>query len=93
MWHNNFLRLAGLCAIGIALYHGFVGDAAITALEVSPAEQVGFLRSTYQLGTMGWIAGGILLIASRPALANKGPATGLSPSSLLSMVSLPLAHL
>ena len=64
MWHNYLLKAAGAVAIGIALYHGFVGDAAITALEVNPAEQIEFLRSTFQLGTMGWIAGGVLLMAA-----------------------------
>ncbi len=61
--NNMALRLAGISAIAIAIYHGLVGDAAITGMPLNAAD-MSFVRSTYQLGSMGWVTGGILLIVA-----------------------------
>lgn len=63
MLKNTALRLAGAGAILMAVYHGTVGDTAITAMPLSAAD-MSFVRSTFQLGSMGWLVGGILLIAA-----------------------------
>ena len=55
------LRLSGVLAIITALYHAISGDIILRALTIDPAEQLDFVRSTHQLGSMGWVAGGILL--------------------------------
>lgn len=60
---NTALRLAGLVAIGTAGYHGWAGDKILRELEISAADME-FVTGTYQLGTMGWIAGGVLLIGA-----------------------------
>jgi len=61
---NTALRLAGLLALLTALYHGYEGDRILGTLVIEPAEQADFVWSTYQIGTMGWLAGGVLLLAA-----------------------------
>ena len=63
MIHKLALRAAGLVAIGTAIYHGVSGDGMLQAMEMSSAD-FDFVRSTYHLGTMGWMAGGALLFAA-----------------------------
>lgn len=58
------LRSAGILAILTALYHAISGDAILRELEISPTNQMDFVRSTHQLGSMGWLAGGVLLIVA-----------------------------
>lgn len=58
------LRAAGVLAILTALYHAISGDAILRELAITPGDQMGFVRATHQLGTMGWLAGGVLLIAA-----------------------------
>ncbi|MEM1094636.1 MAG: hypothetical protein AAGJ10_08540 [Bacteroidota bacterium] len=61
---NLALRLAGALALLTALYHGYEGDRILGTLVIDPAEQADFVWSTYQIGTMGWLAGGVLLLAA-----------------------------
>ncbi|MEM8529748.1 MAG: hypothetical protein AAGF95_02840 [Chloroflexota bacterium] len=61
---NLALRSSGTLAIITALYHGILGDALLRELEIHPSEQTGFVRATYQIGTVSWVAGGLLLIAA-----------------------------
>ncbi|MEM6646747.1 MAG: hypothetical protein AAF730_10875 [Bacteroidota bacterium] len=61
---NTALRLAGGLALLTALYHGYEGDRILGTLVIDPAEQTDFVWSTYQIGTMGWLAGGVLLLAA-----------------------------
>ncbi|MEM7735267.1 MAG: hypothetical protein AAF267_05695 [Deinococcota bacterium] len=60
---NVALYLAGSLAIFTAIYHGIVGDRMLQLLEITP-EELAFVRATYQLGSVGWLAGGVLLIAA-----------------------------
>lgn len=60
---NRALRLAGGIAIATAGYHAYAGDKLLRAMDLS-ASDMDFVTSTYQLGTMGWIAGGALLIGA-----------------------------
>lgn len=62
MNRNWILRVAGLMAMITALFHAYEGDAILRDLIVTPVEQLSFVRATHQLGAMGWMAGGILLI-------------------------------
>lgn len=61
---NLALRSSGTLAIITALYHGIMGDALLRDLEIHPPEQTVFVRATYQIGSVSWVAGGILLIAA-----------------------------
>lgn len=61
--HNSALRLGGLTAIATACYHAFEGDRIIKGIEMTQ-ENMDFVSGTFQLGTMGWIAGGALLIGA-----------------------------
>ncbi len=64
---NTALRLAGITAIGTAGYHAVMGRRIIDTIEMS-ADDLAFVGATYQIGTMGWLAGGVLLMgASRMA--------------------------
>lgn len=57
------LRLAGGVALATAVYHGISGDRILGAIPMSEAN-LSFVSGTYQLGTMGWVAGGALLIGA-----------------------------
>lgn len=64
MTKNLALRISGILAICTALFHAIDGDTILRALEINPPEQMSFVRATHQIGTMGWIAGGVLLLAA-----------------------------
>lgn len=57
------LRLAGIVAIGTAGYHAISGSAILRDLPLN-ADDMSFVTGTYQLGTMGWLAGAALLIGA-----------------------------
>lgn len=61
--HNTSLRLGGVAAIATAGYHAYEGDRIIKGIETSRAD-MDFVSGTFQLGTMGWIAAGALLIGA-----------------------------
>lgn len=60
---NTALRLAGATAVATAVYHGIEGDSILRAIPMSDGD-MSFVTGTYQLGTVGWIAGGGLLIGA-----------------------------
>lgn len=60
---NEALRLAGAIAIGTAGYHAISGNAILRKLPLQ-ADDMDFVTGTYQLGTMGWLAGAALLIGA-----------------------------
>lgn len=62
-FQEQALRLAGATAIATAGYHAVVGDRTIRAIEMSE-DDLSYVTSTFQLGTMGWFAGGVLLIGA-----------------------------
>ncbi|MEM7029592.1 MAG: hypothetical protein AAF629_08505 [Chloroflexota bacterium] len=64
MWKNTILRVAGAFAVLLAIFHGLQGDAMLTALKIDPPEQMAFIRATYQIGSLGWLAGGILFFVA-----------------------------
>ena len=61
---NLTLQVAGILAIGIALYHGIYGDKIMRALTITPSDQAPLMRGSFHIGTMGWLAGGILLFVA-----------------------------
>lgn len=62
-WKNVSLRTAGGLAMATAAYHGVVGDGMIREIAMAPKDME-FVAGTYQLGSMGWVAGGVLLIGA-----------------------------
>lgn len=60
---NRALQVSGALALGTAAYHGISGDRVLRAMEIS-AEDMEFVTGTFQLGTMGWVAGGVLLLGA-----------------------------
>ncbi len=63
MIRNLALRLAGTTALATAAYHGISGDNILRGIEMAE-DDLAFVTGTYQLGTMGWVAGGVLLIGA-----------------------------
>lgn len=61
---NSALRISGVVAILTSIYHAVEGDSILRGLEIAPAEQFDFVWSTYQIGAMGWLAGGVLLLGA-----------------------------
>ena len=57
------LQLAGAIALGTAGYHGISGDRILRAMELR-ADDMEFVTGTFQIGTMGWVAGGVLLLGA-----------------------------
>lgn len=57
------LKLSGATAIATAVFHAVSGDNTIRDIAMSD-DDMSFVTGTYQLGTMGWIAGGVLLIGA-----------------------------
>lgn len=60
---NTSLRLGGVAAMATAGYHAYEGDRIIKGIEMSQ-DNMDFVSGTFQLGTMGWIAAGALLIGA-----------------------------
>jgi len=60
---NWILRLSGLCAIGIAANHSFKGDRLIKEMGL-PEKELMLANAFLQIGSVGWLVGGILLIAA-----------------------------
>lgn len=60
---NMMLRVAGLIGVGVALYHGVAGGSIVRAIPMAAAD-LAFVAATYQIGTMGWLAMGVLLFGA-----------------------------
>lgn len=60
---NRALQAAGAIAIATAGYHAKAGDSLLRKIAMNE-DDMAFVTGTYQLGTMGWIAGGVLLIGA-----------------------------
>lgn len=58
---NDALRLGGILASSVALYHGIKGESFLKSLSIQPPASRAILRGSFHIGTMGWLTGGILL--------------------------------
>jgi hypothetical protein len=60
-----FLQCSGLAAIAVALIHGILGETKVFAnATIEPPRLRNLIRLCWQIGTVGWICGGVLLIAA-----------------------------
>ena len=60
-----FLQCSGLAAIAVALIHGILGETKVFArATIEPPRLRNLIRLCWQIGTLGWICGGVLLIAA-----------------------------
>ena len=65
-----FLQFSGLAAIAVALIHGILGETKVFArATIEPPRLRNLIRLCWQIGTLGWICGGVLLIAA-PSMAS-----------------------
>lgn len=55
------LQGAGALAILAAVGHGYLGDKTLSAQPIDPPRLKTFIRLCYQFGSLGWLAGGVLL--------------------------------
>jgi hypothetical protein len=63
--HDMFLWLAGIGAIVAAVIHGVLGETRVFArATIEPPRLRTLIRICWQIGTVGWICGGILLMAA-----------------------------
>src|SRR6202790_4638659 len=59
------LQCSGLAAIAVALIHGVLGETRVFArATIEPPRLRNLIRLCWQIGTIGWICGGVLLIAA-----------------------------
>jgi hypothetical protein len=59
------LQGAGVLAIAVAIIHGVLGETRVFArATIEPARLRTLIRLVWQAGTVAWIGGGVLLIAS-----------------------------
>jgi hypothetical protein len=65
------LQCSGLAAIAAALIHGVIGETKVLPrLTIEPARLRTLIRLVWQLGTVAWIGGGVLLVAA-PLMASE----------------------
>jgi hypothetical protein len=65
-----FLWTAGAGAIAVAMIHGVLGETKVFArATIEPPRLRALIRICWQIGTVGWICGGILLLAA-PSVAS-----------------------
>jgi hypothetical protein len=59
------LQCSGLAAIAVAIIHGVLGETKVFArATIEPRRLRDLIRLCWQVGTVGWICGGVLLIAA-----------------------------
>jgi hypothetical protein len=59
------LQCSGVAAIAVALVHGILGETRVFArATIEPPRLRNLIRLCWQVGTVGWVCGGILLIAA-----------------------------
>jgi hypothetical protein len=64
------LQCSGLAAIAVAIIHGVLGETRVFArATIEPPRLRNLIRLCWQVGTVGWICGGVLLIAA-PSMAS-----------------------
>ena len=60
-----FLQAAGIAAIVVALIHGVLGETKVfSRVTIEPPRLRNLIRLCWQVGTVGWICGGVLLMAA-----------------------------
>jgi hypothetical protein len=65
------LQCSGIAAIAVALIHGVLGETRVFArATIEPPRLRNLIRLCWQVGTVGWLCGGVLLIAA-PSLASE----------------------
>lgn len=65
------LQCSGLAAIAAALIHGVLGETKVFArATIEPPRLRTLIRLVWQLSTIGWIGGGVLLMAA-PLMASE----------------------
>ena len=67
---DALLWTAGIAAIVVAVLHGVLGEVRVfSRATIEPPRLRTLIRMCWQVGTVGWIAGGILLLAA-PSMAS-----------------------
>ena len=67
---DMFLWAAGIAAIVVAVLHGVLGETRVfSRATIEPPRLRTLIRICWQIGTVGWICGGILLLAA-PSIAS-----------------------
>lgn len=65
------LQCSGIAAIVVAIIHGVLGETRVFArATVEPPRLRNLIRLCWQVGTIGWLCGGVLLIAA-PSMASE----------------------
>src|SRR5476649_2723259 len=65
------LQCSGIAAIAVALVHGVLGETKVFArATIEPPRLRNLIRLCWQVGTVGWLCGGLLLIAA-PSMASE----------------------
>jgi hypothetical protein len=64
------LQCAGLAAIVVAIIHGVLGETRVFArASIEPPRLRNLIRLCWQIGTVGWVCGGLLLLVA-PSMAS-----------------------
>ena len=65
-----FLWAAGVAAVAVSLIHGVLGETKVfSRATIEPPRLRALIRICWQIGTVGWIGGGVLLLAT-PSFAS-----------------------
>jgi uncharacterized membrane protein SirB2 len=69
--HDILLQVSGIVAIAAALIHGVLSEARVfPRVTIQPQRLRTLFRFVWQVPTVAWIAGGVLLIAA-PSMASE----------------------
>jgi hypothetical protein len=64
------IQAAGVAAILVAVIHGVLGETKVFArATIEPPQLRNLIRVCWQIGTVGWVCGGLLLIVA-PSMAS-----------------------
>jgi hypothetical protein len=67
---DALLQCAGLAAIAVAIIHGVLGETRVFArATIEPPRLRNLIRLCWQIGTVGWVCGGLLLVVA-PSMAS-----------------------
>jgi hypothetical protein len=65
------LQCSGIAAIAVAIIHGVLGETRVFArATIEPPRLRNLIRLCWQVGTAGWLCGGVLLVAA-PSMASE----------------------
>lgn len=81
------MQIAGAIAVFVAVGHGWMGDQTLRSQPLTD-DLRNFIRTAYQFGTAGWVAVGVLMLASNGLSVDARQLLGLIAIALFGFAAL-----